>query len=86
VSRNRRSADIDRIFKAAARAGVDVRVEVRADAIVATTIGKAGSAEDDMDRELAEFEARRDNGTQRPAAGTADRHLPQTALSKQRDP
>ena len=65
-------------MKAAAKAGLDVRIEIRPDAIVATTLGKA---EGDLDRDLAELEARLDNATA-PKAQRADRtngrtrHLP----------
>jgi hypothetical protein len=38
-------AEIGRIFKAAAEAGLDVRVEIREDGIIATTVSKAAKSD-----------------------------------------
>lgn len=55
-----RESDVWRIFKAARRAGVHVRLEIRDDEIVATTIGdeEAKAAATTADDELARWRKR----------------------------
>ena len=55
-----RQADVTRVVKAVRSAGVDiVRVELTKDGKIVIVTGKAQPAvQDDLDRELAEFEAR----------------------------
>jgi len=58
-----RQADVTRAIRAAAAAGVSIaRVEIDNSGKIVIVIGKprefAGAPQDDLDRELAEFEAR----------------------------
>jgi hypothetical protein len=56
-------ADIARAVKAVRSAGVDiVRVEVASDGRIVIVTAEAPAAQDDLDRELAEFEARHGEG------------------------
>jgi hypothetical protein len=59
-----RQQDVTRAVKAVAAAGVDIaRVEIGRDGrIVVVAQQSATSQQDDLDRELAEFEARRGQG------------------------
>lgn len=57
-----RQSDLAKILKAAAKVGIAVRIEIDDDKLVvitgADTKALAMSPEDDLDRELVEFEAR----------------------------
>jgi hypothetical protein len=75
-----RQSDLTRALKGARAAGIDVRrIRIAPDGSIEIDAGGPSSAPgDDLDRELAEFEARRYNA-QRPGAATPDRHLPPQA-------
>jgi hypothetical protein len=68
-----RQGDLTRALKGARAAGIDVRrIRIAPDGAIEMDTSEPV---DDLDRELAEFEARRNNA-QRPAVEAADRHLP----------
>jgi hypothetical protein len=55
-------SEIDRIFKAAGKTGLNVRIELPDGTVITTTgkaVDKSNGDGDALDRELAEFEARR---------------------------
>ena len=72
-------SDVVRAIEGARAAGVDVcrvRIRIAPDGSIEIDAGGPGNGPgDDLDRELAEFEARRYHA-QRPGARTPDRHLP----------
>jgi ssDNA-binding replication factor A large subunit len=59
-----RQGDVTRAIRAAVAAGVDIaRIEIARDGRIVIVTGKAQPAvQDDLDRELAEFEARHGQG------------------------